>query len=120
MRNNLFQIFIVVLIVVLLVSVSDPFMLFMPPPLLAPVLLAATVLVCVFAGFVLKERTGDEREVLHRLHAGRVAYLSGLAILTLGLVSEGLAHHVDYWIVLALGVMLVAKLVAHLYADTYQ
>lgn len=120
MANNLFQAFIGGLIIMLLISLSDPFMVVMPTPMLMPALLLATVLVCVFAGFVLRERTGDERETLHRLAAGRVAYLAGLFVLTIGLIVEGLGHHVDFWLAIGLGTMIIAKLGARVYSDLYK
>lgn len=117
MKNNLMQLGVAGLTVVLLVSLLDPFMLTMPESLVMMALLIATVLVCVFAGFVLQEQTGDEREMQQRSHAGRIAYLAGLASLMLAVIVQGLAHHVDPWIVLSLGVMLIAKLAARFYED---
>jgi hypothetical protein len=121
MKNNLLLGIVVLIIVALLVSLADPFMLLMPASFVMMALVVASVLVCVFAGFVLREKAGDEREALHRLTAGRIAYLAGLAVLALGVLCEGIrAHHVDPWLLIALGVMIVAKLATRLYADTYK
>jgi hypothetical protein len=51
------------------------------------------------------------------MHAGRTAYLSGIAVLLLALIVQGFAHAIDPWIMLALGVMVVAKLGARLFFD---
>jgi hypothetical protein len=120
MQNNIFQAGVGALILALLVALSDPFMVLMPPPLAMTVMLLATVLVCVFAAFVLKERATDEREALLRLEAGRVAYLLGVGVLMLGVLMQGLTEHtVDIWLALALGVMVVGKLAARFYIESH-
>jgi hypothetical protein len=120
MENKYLRIGVVVIIVLLLVSLCDPFMVLMPPPVAMTALLLSSVLVCLFGAFVLNERAGDERETLHRLEAGRVAYLLGVGVLTLGVLVQGLTEHeVDVWLALSLGVMLVAKLATRLYVERF-
>jgi len=119
MANKFSYIGTAVVLVALLVLLSDPFMLWMPMGAQLTVLLGAAVLVCVWTGFVLYERANDEREALHTMHAGRVAYLSGIAVLTLALIVQGLNHAIDPWISAALGTMVVAKLAARLYAESW-
>ncbi len=84
------------------------------------VLLIVSVLLLVWASFVMFEQVGDEREAVHRMNAGRVAYLCGIGVLTLGLVVQGFAHTIDPWITVALAVMVVSKLSAYLYAAKFQ
>ena len=108
------------ILVLFLVLLVDPFMLWMPPMAAMGVLLATAVLLCIWAGFIMYEKVVDERESLHRMHAGRFAYLAGIAILTLALVVQGLSHHIDPWIALALGVMVTVKLGTRIFADIYQ
>ena len=120
MQNKLSYISTAALLALLLVLLSDPFMLWMPMGAQLVVLLAAAVLACVWSGFILYERASDEREALHAMHAARIAYLSGIAVLTLALLLQGLAHAIDPWIPLALGVMVIAKLVARLYSDIHR
>ncbi|MFM2374442.1 MAG: hypothetical protein RLZZ234_437 [Candidatus Parcubacteria bacterium] len=79
----------------------------------------AALLLVVWAGFVMLENGGDERELAHRMNAGRVAYLAGLGVLTLGLVVQGFAHAIDPWLLYALGAMVVSKLVARMYSERY-
>ncbi len=120
MQNNFIQIGVTAVIVLLLVSLCDPFMVLMPPPVAMTVMLLATVLVSLFAAFVLKERADDEREALLRLEAGRAAYLLGVGVLMLGILVQGLTlHEVDVWLALSLGVMIVGKLIARLYAESH-
>ena len=120
MTNKIFHIGTAVALLGLLTLLSDPFMLWMPAPAQMAVLLGAAVFACVWAGFVMYERTNDERDALHRMNAGRMAYLSGIAVLTLALVVQGFAHDIDPWVSIALGVMVLVKLSSRFYSDKYQ
>ena len=120
MANKLLSIGTAVILVGLLTLLSDPFMLWMPDFAQMLALLSAAVLACVWAGFVMYERASDERDALHRMNAGRMAYLSGIAVLTIALVMQGFAHDIDPWISAALGVMVLVKLGFRFYSDTYQ
>lgn len=121
MKSNTLQIGFALILVGLLVLLSDPFMLWMPPMVAMVALLSLAVLMCAWLGFVMKEQAQDEREALNRMHAGRVAYLSGAGVLTLALVVQGFVeHHIDPWIAGALGAMVLAKLAARAYFDTYR
>lgn len=120
MVNKLLSFGTAVVLVGLLTLLSDPFMLWMPGIAQMMALLGAALLACVWTGFVMYERTGDERDALHRMNAGRMAYLSGIAVLTVALVVQGFAHSIDPWISIALGVMVLVKLGSRFYSDTYQ
>ncbi len=120
MANKFFHIGTAVVLIALLMLLSDPFMLWMPAEAQMAVILGAAVLACVWAGFVMYERADDEREMLHKMHAGRIAYLSGIAVLTLALIFQGFAHAIDPWVSTALGVMVVSKLFARLYSEYYR
>lgn len=102
---------------VLLILLGNPFMFWMPSMLTTLVLLVAALLALVYAGFVLKEVSRDEREMLHRMFAGRVAYLAGISILTVALVAQGLRGGIDPWIPSALACMVLAKVIAHAFAE---
>lgn len=109
----------IALVLVVVLGLLSDLTSWMPPMGAMAALLLAAVLLVLFAGFVMKENGGDERDLLHRLNAGRIAYLSGIGILTLALVVQGFAHAIDSWILIALGVMVVAKVAAHGYAERY-
>ena len=120
MANKILHIGTAIVLVGLLILLSDPFMLWMPAKAQMAALLGAAVFACVWAGFVMYERASDEREMLHKMHAGRIAYLSGIAVLTLALVFQGFAHDIDPWISVALGTMVISKLISRFYSEHYQ
>ncbi len=105
------------LLVVLLVLIGNPFMFWMPSMLTTSVLLVIAVLVLVYAGFILKENGGDEREMLHRMLASRAAYLAGIAALTVALLVQGLVYQIDPWIAGTLALMIVVKVATRTWAD---
>lgn len=120
MKNNVIQVVTAIILAVLLVLLTDPFMLIMPDMLGMAVLLCASVLLCLWTGLVMQEKVTDEREAFHRMNAGRTAYLLGISVLSTALVVQGLTHTIDPWIALALGVMIIGKLFARIYADFYR
>ena len=79
----------------------------------------ALFLFLALAAFLLGERPHDEREELHRFFAARFAYLAGTGILMGIVVVQSFLDMLDAWMVLALGGMLVAKLLGGIYAKRY-
>lgn len=75
------------------------------------------VLFAVFASFILREKTLDERDDQHRTLAGRNAFLAGSATLILGIIAQGYAHAVDGWLVVALIVMVMTKIGTRIWSD---
>lgn len=75
----------------------------------------AIVIFAIFAVFVWKEKNGDERENLHRALAARFGFLAGAGVLVLGIVTQGLRHQLDYWLVWALLIMVLAKVAGIIY-----
>jgi hypothetical protein len=120
MKNKTIQISIAVLLIVCLTLLSDPFMIWMPMGAQMAALLGAAVLLAVWAGFVMYERAPDEREAVHRMNAGRMAYLSGIVLLTIALVTQGLAHDIDPWISVTLGTMVLVKLLSRFYSERFE
>ena len=120
MKNKTIQISIAILLIVCLTLLSDPFMLWMPMGAQMAALLGAAVLLAIWAGFVMYERAPDEREAVHRMNAGRMAYLSGIVLLTIALVTQGLAHDIDPWISVTLGTMVLVKLLSRFYSERFQ
>lgn len=117
MNKKYLHIIVALVLAFFLLVLADlvPFWMPMMGELMA--LLLVVVLLIVWAGFVLKEVAHDEREVLLKMKAGRVAYLSGLGVLTLGLVVQGIGEVIDPWIAIALAVMVISKLLTRLYLE---
>ena len=120
MKNNYIHITIALVLVFFLATLADLVPFWMPKMDAMMALLVVSVLMLVFASFVMFEIVQDEREAIHRMNAGRIAYLSGIGTLTLALIVQGFAHAIDPWIAGTLAVMVIAKLVARLFTDTYQ
>lgn len=118
MHTNRFQFVLTLSAVLSLLLLTDPLMVLMPDMAQMVVLALATALLCGWAGLVIQEKNGDEREVAHRAYAGRAAYLSGVAMLTVALVYQGMTHTLDFWIPLTLVTMLTAKLIARYRAES--
>lgn len=117
MNNSFLHILLASVLVFFLLTLGDYVPFWMPKMNEMLVLLIVTLLLILWAGFVMYEKAVDEREIMLRMYAGRIAYLSGIGILTIALLVQGFAHAIDPWIMLTLGVMVVLKLVARLYLD---
>ena len=70
--------------------------------------------------FIAHETSSDERDEAHRMFAGRAAFFAGSFVLLIGIVVETLSHRLDSWLVVALVVMVLAKLGARLWSGYYQ
>ena len=111
---------VAVALVILLGLLANPYMLWMPSPAQMMIVLVAAILAVVYGGFVLKEAAGDERETLHRMLAGRAAFITALTMLTVALVVQGVTHSIDPWIPATLAFTIIAKLVARAWANRHQ
>lgn len=107
------------ILAVLLLALTDPFMVLMPTMAQMTALLLASVLLIVWAGLLMKETAVDERDVYHRMLADRNAYFAGVGMLTAALLVQGFAHSIDSWIPLALIVMILTKALSRWYTDRY-
>ena len=120
MKNNYIDISVALVLVFFLATLSDLVPFWMPKMNAMMALLAVSVLMLVFASFIMFENVQDEREAVHRMHAGRIAYLLGIGTLTIALIVQGFAHAIDPWICVTLAVMVISKIVSRIFADTYQ
>jgi hypothetical protein len=118
MKNNILQQASVAgVLLILLLCILNPFNFWMPDMMHITVLVLTLLAFGMFAGFVLRENVEDERDGVHRMLAGRTAFLSGTAILVVGIISEAFAGTVDKWLILTLVVMVIAKIGARIYSD---
>ena len=99
-----------VVLVVLAVLFLDPFMLWMPGPVVYMLIGVTVAVFAVFAGLIWKETVRDERDEFHKMIAGRVGYLAGAGVLVLALVWQTLFAHPDPWVVAALVAVVLGKL----------
>jgi uncharacterized membrane protein len=114
-KNQKTEIVVSVVFLALLLLFINPFHFWMPDALLYMLVAGLLILFALFAGVVWKEKPRDEREVFHVMHAARIGYLLGIAVLVLGVVYESFLSHVDVWLLVALGVMILGKLAALVY-----
>lgn len=116
MKNNIIQeVSVSLILIVLLALLLNPFDLWMPSALFMMIVLGLAVVFAVFVSFVWKENTRDEREMLHKMLAGRIAYLVGAGMLVLGIIVQSFSHEIDPWLVLTFGVMILAKIAGIIY-----
>lgn len=120
MKNNLIHIGVAGGTLVLAFLVLNPFHILMPTALAMLILAGLFILFGVFTVFVVQERSVDERDEQHRSFAGRAAFLTGSALLMIGVVVEDLAHSLDPWLVIVLMGMITAKIVSRLYSEFWQ
>lgn len=120
MNHNFIHGVMAATLAVLLVLLTDPFMYFMPPMAALVTLFLIVLIIGTWTGSIIREVPGDERAIMHRMQAGKVAYLSGTILLTIVVVYQGIFHHmVDTEVALVLGVMVTAKIIAQAYLDTH-
>jgi cell division protein FtsW (lipid II flippase) len=116
MKNNLLQeLLISGILIMLLVLFLNPFDFWMLTALLMMMVLGLVVVFSLFASFVWRENHRDEREGLHKMMAGRVAFLVGTALLALGIIIQSFNQNLDPWLVFTLAGMIVAKVFTLIY-----
>lgn len=118
MKNRFFhETSIAVALLALLALLLNPFHFWMPGP--AAMMLTAGVVVVfgIFAALIWRENGGDERERVHRMFAGRTAFLAGAGVLVAGIVFQSYSHALDPWLPVTLGVMVAAKVLGRVYSS---
>lgn len=117
MKNSIKETIITVCLIAIAILLLNPFHFWMPDMMVMAILAVALVLFGVFASFILREQTVDERDNVHRTLAGRNAFLAGSSILMIGIAIQGYSHAVDPWLVIALIVMILVKIVTRAWSD---
>ncbi len=108
-----------VVLLLLLALFFHPLYFWMPNALSMMFMLALFISWVVFAVFVWREQSGDEREVLHRMIAARVSFLAGSGALVMGIVAQSITHTLDPWLVVTLSIMIIAKIGGHIYVRSH-
>lgn len=118
MKNNILNESIVAcVLVVLTIFLLNPLNLWMPGMTVMAIMGGVLVVFSIFASFVLHEDVRDEREGVHRMYAGRSAFLAGALVIIVGLSVQSWKDTVDPWLVLSLVSMVLAKIGARIYGD---
>ena len=114
MKSYATEISLSVILIAIAAALWNPF--WMPMGAIYAVLICFAVALGIFATFVWRERGGDERDILIRQVASRIAYLCTSIILAIGIVFQTVvSHEVDIWLVAAFIVMVIAKVVGYAY-----
>ncbi|MCR4311149.1 MAG: hypothetical protein NUV54_01085 [Candidatus Taylorbacteria bacterium] len=113
--NFIGEVVVSVILIVLLLLFLNPFDIFMPSMAQMALVVCLVLVFGVFVAFVWREEVRDEREVVHRLASGRVGYLLGASILSLGIIVQSFTYTVDPWLVGAFVVMVLGKVIALAY-----
>jgi hypothetical protein len=117
-QSFLMEILLALVIVILLLVLINPFGVLMPSAMTMMLVAILALIFAAFAIFVWKEKPTDEREAFHGMIAGRVAFLFGAGTIVLGIIIQAFSHSLDNWLIIALGVMVIAKLVGLIYTRT--
>ncbi len=121
MKNNprgiISETIVTMALIAIAILLLNPFHFWMPDMMVMCMLASALALFGVFASFILREKSIDEREEQHKSLAGRNAFLAGSGILTIGIVVQGYTHTVDPWLVLTLIGMIATKLITRHWSD---
>lgn len=117
MKNNIRESLVTFCIIIIAILLLNPFYFWMPSMMVKYLLIIALVLFGIFALYILREKSIDERDSLHRALAGRNAFLAGSSVLMIGIVAEGYSHNVNPWLVVALIAMIATKILTRIWSD---
>lgn len=116
MKNNFIgEIIISFVLIGLLVFFINPLDLLMPQPLHPFMVPFLVVIFIIFGGLLWKETPGDEREQLHKFIASRFAYFAVIATLVTGVIFQSFKAEIDPWLVIAICIALLAKILGLIY-----
>ena len=119
MKNSYIpELIVAVALIILLVLIVNPFKLWMPDAVHMMLLVGFGIVSFGFAGIIFKESSEDEREMTHRNTAGRLGYLVGVIALVAGIVVQSLKNTLDPWLVFALNLMILTKIISRIYSQT--
>lgn len=117
MKHIRSETFFVIVLAALLLALINPLDLWMPEQFEMICTTLVFIFFVLFSMYLLREKPADEREELHLFIATRFAYLLGSGILVLGIIIQTKMHHLTFWLPLALGAMLIGKLIGRWYAE---
>lgn len=106
------------ILIIALILLANPYMFWMPTPLHIMILIIFIIAFVLFGTFLWKEKAADEREHLHRFIVGRYAFLTITTVLVMGIIVQTLNHTLDMWLVFALAIGMLAKVIGSIYTRT--
>lgn len=116
MKSNFIgEIVISFVLIGLLIFFINPLDLLMPQPLHPLMVPFLVVLFIIFTGALWRETPGDEREQLHKFIASRFAYFAAVATLIIGVVVQSFHGEIDPWLIIAICIALLAKIIGLIY-----
>lgn len=113
--KHLFEVIVSVGILLILTVFLNPTHLLMPDTVNTMLMLGLIIGFLGFMGLVWRERGGDEREAAHIQKSGRISFFVGASVLVLGVVMQATKHEVDPWLIYALAVMVLTKLITRIF-----
>ncbi len=117
MKNNIKEIILTICIILIAILLLNPFNFWMPNMMVMVMLASILALFGLFVGLILREKSEDERDDVHKALAGRNAFLAGSVVLIVGLFVQGISHTIDTWLVLALIAMIITKVITRIWTD---
>lgn len=117
MKNKFIgELILSIALIALLLLFLTPLTLMMPTsmhPLMIPLLV---ILFVIFTAMIWKEQPGDERDQLHKFIASRFAYFAAVTTMTIGIIVQHNSGPIDPWLIIALCITLLAKLLGIFYS----
>ena len=117
-KQTLPEVIITITLLALLILLLNPFDFWMPSMMLNGLILSLLIFAGIFVGIVWKEKPKDEREALHKHHAGSLGYLVGIGILTIAIIVQSIEHTLDTWLLIAFAGMIITKTITRIYNST--
>jgi len=106
-----------VVLIGIAVFLLNPLHWWMPSNLVMMVATGLAVVFAIYASFSWRERAQDERDAIHRMLSGRIAFLAGSGLLSVGIIVQGFKHEIDPWLVASLSGMVIAKIAGRWWAE---
>ncbi len=93
----------------------DPMNLLMPSQMHPFMVPSLVILFIIFVSLLWKEKPGDEREQFHKFISSRFSYFAVIATLIIGVIVQSIKGLIDPWLVIAICIALLAKILGLFY-----
>ena len=110
--KNFIEFILGVVVLGILVLFLNPTHLLMPDSMNMMLIISLILVFFAFVGLIWREHPNDERELIHIGKSSRWSFFSGTSVLVLGIIVQATEHDIDPWLIYALSVMLLAKLIS--------